>query len=105
MLITFRSKASADVVMFGDVAVRLIKLMGHSGTVPGAILAEDIDTALFKLKQAVEADKAASAGSEPGPIREDDSDPPAVSLANRAQPLIELLTASAAAKCNVMWDQ
>ncbi|MGH8547967.1 MAG: DUF1840 domain-containing protein [Methylococcales bacterium] len=105
MLITFRSKASADVVMFGDVAVNLIKLMGHSGTVPGAILAEEVDTALFKLKQALEADQATSAGSKPGPISEDDSDPPAVSLANRAWPLIELLTAAVAAKCNVMWDQ
>ncbi|MGH6821249.1 MAG: DUF1840 domain-containing protein [Methylocella sp.] len=105
MLITFRSKAFADVVMFDDVAVKLIKLMGHSGMVPGAILADDVDTALFKLKQAVDGDKTASAGSEPGPISEDDADPPAVSLANRARPLIELLTAAAAAKCNVMWDQ
>ncbi|MGH8579400.1 MAG: DUF1840 domain-containing protein [Gammaproteobacteria bacterium] len=105
MLVTFRSKASADVVMLGDVAVRLLKLMGHSGTVPGAILAEDVGAALLRLKQAVEADKAASAGSQRSQIREEDSDQPAVSLANRALPLIELLTAAAAAKCTVMWDK
>ena len=62
MLVTFRSKASADVVMFGDVAVRLIKLMGHSGVVPSAILAEDVGAALCQLKQAVEADKAGATG-------------------------------------------
>lgn len=104
MVVTFRSKASADVVMFGDVAVRLIKLMGHSGVVPSAILAEDVGAALRRLKQAVEADKAEAAGNYSSQTG-NDSDPPAVSLANRALPLIELLTAAAAAKCNVMWDK
>ena len=105
MLGTFRSKASADVVMFGDVAVRLLKLMGHSGTVPGAILAEDVGAALFQLKLAVEAGRTKSAGNEPSDIREDDSGEPVVTLASRALPLIALLTAAAAARCNVMWDK
>ncbi|MGR9108418.1 MAG: DUF1840 domain-containing protein [Gammaproteobacteria bacterium] len=104
MMVTFRSKASADVVMFDDVAIRLIKLMGHSGTVPGALLAEDIDGALIKLKQAIGAEKSAPEGNATGQLDEDDSDQPAVSLAIRAWPLIEFLTASAAAKCNVMWE-
>ena len=46
MLVTFSCSAYADITMFGDVAVRLLKLMGHSGTVPGAILAEDVQAAL-----------------------------------------------------------
>ncbi len=104
-MVTFRSKAYADVVMFSDVAVGLIKLTGHSGTVPGAILADDVDAALVKLKQAVQANKAASAANEPSQVSDDDSEPPAVSLANRAWPLIEMLTAAAAAKCDVMWDK
>jgi hypothetical protein len=37
MLITFSCSAYADITMFGDVAVRLLRLTGHSGTVPGAI--------------------------------------------------------------------
>jgi hypothetical protein len=105
MLVTFRSKASADVVMFGDVAVRLIKLMGHSGVVPSAILAEDVGAALCQLKQAIEANKAEGAGKHSSQTGKDDSDPPAVSLANRALPLIDMLTAAGAAKCNVMWDK
>ena len=105
MLVTFRSKASADVVMFSDVAVRLIKLMGHSGVVPSAIFAEDVAASLCQLKQAIEADKAEATGKQSSQTGKDDSDPPAVSLANRALPLIELLTAAAAAKCNVTWDK
>jgi Domain of unknown function (DUF1840) len=104
-VVTFRSKAYADLVMFRGIAVRLIKLMGHSGTVPGAILAEDIDAALARLENAIEAEKAASAANEPRERNEDSSEPRAVSLAVRAWPLIEMLTAAAAAKCNVMWDQ
>ena len=87
--------------MFGNVAVRLLKLMGHSGTVPGAILAENIQAALERLETAVEA-SAGSAGMEESAQGEDDE--PAVSLPHRALPVIELLKAAAIAKCNVMWD-
>ena len=38
MLIRFDSDVGGF-TMFGDVAVRLLKMMGHSGTVPGALLA------------------------------------------------------------------
>ena len=90
MLVTFSCPAYADITMFGDVAVRLLKMMGHSGTVPSALLAEDIQAALERLQAAIEA--------------EGDDDEPAVSLPHRALPLIELLKAAAKAKCNVMWD-
>ena len=45
MLITFSSSAYANITMFGAVALRLLKQMGHSATVPGALLAEDIPAA------------------------------------------------------------
>ncbi|MGR9108560.1 MAG: DUF1840 domain-containing protein [Gammaproteobacteria bacterium] len=91
--------------MFDDVAIGLIKLMGHSGTVPGALLAEDVGGALIRLKKAIEAEKAVPDASGPGRLDEDDSNGPAVSLAVRAWPLIEFLKASAAAKCDVMWEK
>ena len=40
MLVTFRTKAHAEITMFGDVAVELLKLAGLSGNVPSAILAD-----------------------------------------------------------------
>lgn len=103
MLVTFRTKAYADVVMFGDIAVRLIKMMGHSGTVPGAILGEEVALALARLNQAVDADQASTAALEVNRAEEDE-DSQAVSLANRAWPLIELLSAAARAKCDVIWE-
>ena len=53
MLVKFQTKSQATITMFGDVAVTLIKLMGHSGTVPSALLAEDVPAALARLKVAV----------------------------------------------------
>ncbi len=46
MIVTFRYKAHADIMMFGDNAIQLIKLMGHSGTVPGTLLAAEVPAAL-----------------------------------------------------------
>jgi hypothetical protein len=116
MIVTFRSRAYADIMMFGDIAVHLLKLMGHSGTVPSALLAEDVPAALERLKEAVAASKAAEEASDD--VRKDsdakdedededdeNSDEHSVALAHRALPLLELLAASAAAQCDVMWDQ
>lgn len=98
MLVTFRCKAYANITMFGDVAVRLLKLMGHSGTVPGALLPEDIPAALARLK-------AALAKAEQGaPAVPADEDEPPVSLSHRALPLIDLLEAAARQQTQVMWD-
>ena len=104
MLVTFRTKAYADITMFGDVAVRLLKLMGHSGTVPGAMLAEDIAVALERLKGAVEVDKRTSAAQASGKADGDQGADEQVSLAHRALPLIELLEAAQREHATVMWD-
>ena len=98
MLLTFTTPAYANITMFGDVALHLLKLMGHSATVPSALLAEGIPAALQKLEAAVEADRQSP---EPEQSGEDDE---AVSLSHRALPLIELLKAAAKANSNVMWD-
>jgi hypothetical protein len=101
MIVTFKSKASASVTMFGDIAVQLLKLMGHSGTVPGALRPEDIPAAIAKLEQGLAARPAASAT----PKADDDEAELAVSLATRAGPLLELLKAAQAGGAHVMWDQ
>ncbi len=96
MLVTFTTDAYADITMFGDVALAMLKMMGHSATVPGAILAADVPAALSKLTAAIDAEVSA-------PVEDQDADEPVVSMANRALPLIDLLTAAAKADCNVMW--
>jgi hypothetical protein len=96
MLVTFSTEAYADITMFGDVAVVLLKMMEHSGAVPGAILAADVPAALKRLTAAINAEQASSAV-------DDDEGKPIVSMRNRALPLIDLLAAAARAESNVMW--
>lgn len=100
MLVTFTTDAYADIIMFGDVALTLLKMMGHSKTVPGAILAADVPMALNRLKAAIE-----NAENVSTPVEKENEDEAErlVSIADRALPLINLLTAAAEAKCNVMW--
>jgi hypothetical protein len=106
MLVTFSCKAYPNTTYFGDVAQILLKMMGKSGNVPGALLAEDVPQALGKLQSAIEKLKAEPSLkiSSQEDERDDWKDKP-VSLAHRALPLIELLTAAAKARCDVMWDQ
>ena len=95
MLVTFTTDAHANIIMFGDDALPLLRMMGHSGTVPSAIRAEDVPLALSQLKAAVNQATPSNARNN--------EDEPAVSLAHRALPLINLLTDAAKANCNVMW--
>ncbi len=104
MLITFQTKAYANITMFGEVAVALIKLMGHSGSVPGALLAEDIPVALERLKTAVGEHASEPLDPAPNHAAPDNGEGQHVSLAHRALPLINLLTAAARDGENVMWE-
>ena len=103
MIVTFRSKAHADIILFGDIAIKLLKLMGHSGTVPSALLAGEVPTALDHLKKAIAANKAA-VSEVSNRAQNDGPSERTVNLAHRALPLIELLAAAATAKCDVMWS-
>lgn len=87
----------ADITLFADVALTMLKMMGHSTTVPGAILAADVPAALSWLTAAIDAENALL------PIEDKDADEPVVSMAHRALPLIDLLAAAARAESNVMW--
>lgn len=98
MLVTFTTDDYGDIIMFGDVALTLLDMMGHSRTVPGAILAPDVPAALGRLTAAIKAAK-----DLPPVADEETQDEPAVSLANRALPLINLLAAAAKSNSRVMW--
>ncbi|EGR1390372.1 DUF1840 domain-containing protein [Vibrio parahaemolyticus] len=106
MLITFRCRSYANVTMFGDIALEMIKMMGHSGTVPGSISAQDVPDALSKLTSALSAKNAAEENlpTDVDLDEEEEQAEPAVSLGRRAFPLIELLKSAIKEECEVMWD-
>jgi hypothetical protein len=100
MLVRFDSKAGT-ITMFGDVAAKLLRMMGQTGAVPGALLAADIPAAAARLRQAVAGESEKTVRRED---RKDDAEP-AVGLNQRAFPLIDLLERSAKSGADVIWDK
>jgi hypothetical protein len=110
MLVTFRTKAHADITMFGNVAVDLLRLAGMTGTVPTAILADDISAVIARLEEGlaqrnapVPEDPAVKAsGGTRDPVKYDSDAEPAVPLGHRALPLLALLRDADAAGADVI---
>ena len=88
--------------MFGDVALRLLKLMGRRETVPSAIEPEDISKALEMRRTGltIEPEVPEKKSSE-----EDVSEESTVAIATRAMPLIELLEAAMKEDVAVLWEE
>src|SRR5574340_1074505 len=108
MLITFKSKAAGDVIMFGDVARDMMKIMGKEPGEQGIVTVEQLPQAIARLREAIDADKAreAQVGEDEQPKFEKT---PAggkreyVSLYRRAAPLLELLEYSLKERAPVVW--
>ncbi|MDP1733421.1 MAG: DUF1840 domain-containing protein [Sulfuritalea sp.] len=111
MIVTFQSPASGDVIMFGDVAQRMMKLMGKDVTDKGIVTVEQLPDAIARLKAAIEEDKRQRAGvqeedlprTEPDSGAKASSSRPFVTLTQRAVPLLELLEWSLKKKKPVVW--
>ena len=103
MLITFKSRAFSDVTMFGDIALRLLKLMDGRKSTQGIIEPDELPEALAKLRAGV-----ADADRQPNEADAKDSEDDQaeqVSLHNRALPLIDLLQAAISENEPVTWDE
>ena len=103
MIVTFKSPASGDVIMFGDVAKRMMQIMGKDATDKGIITVEQLPDAIAGLKAAIAGDKAqrTTAPDDEEPAAKGLSAP--VSLAQRAIPLLELLEWSLKKSKPVVW--
>ena len=99
MLITFKTSAYANITMLGDVGRKMLEMMAFGSSVPGAINAEDVPTALDNLKSAL-----ARLPTQVEPAGDADDDQPAVSLHTRAVPLVELLQSAVADETYVRWE-
>jgi hypothetical protein len=113
MLVTFRSTATESITMFSDIAVQLLRLMGATGRIPGALDAQDVPAALQTLEAAIEKLKAESHAQTPAPPADNEDRPdddeaqdrePPIAIATRAIPLLSLMKRAAAAGAEVMWE-
>lgn len=94
--------------MFGDNAQSLIKMMEYTTDIPGAIVAEDVESALANLEKnlVIAAAEQRAVQEQQQAIENDDENEkePEISISVRAVPLIELLKAAMLAKSYVMWQ-
>jgi len=113
MLVTFTTTTYSDITMFGSAAVALLKLMGQSGKVPGAIMADEVPQALSSLREGLEKlteeQKSSTDAGEPATRADstgfdEDEQETVIGLDKRAGPLISLLEAAIEAKDNVLWS-
>jgi len=107
-IVTFKSAACADVIYFGDVAQRLMELIGKDAAPKGIVTVEQLPEAIARLKAAIAEDRErhlrlvqdeerGAEAAEGGGTR------PAVSLTQRALPLLALLEESLAERKPVLW--
>ena len=106
MLITFHSKATAEVLMRTEDAAPLLKAAGKipGGEIPerGVFTAEQLPAAIAGLEAAV-------AGQTPPPEDDEAVEPVhpvdrAVSLQQRAYPLLDMMRQSLAARADLTWE-
>lgn len=101
-MITFRSEVGPDVMMFDEVAHRMMDLMGKEQAAQGVVSIAQLPAAIAALKDAIARDRAAH---QPQAEEHEDEAPTnrPVSLAQRAVPLVELLEISLARGKPVTW--
>jgi hypothetical protein len=107
MIVKFSTRVGA-LTLHGDAAVALLRAMGHTGTVPGAILAAELPGALANLRRSLESQaQAAPIAAEP-PRESDEEDEdrqPPVTLAMRAVPFIDMIETAIARGSDLMWER
>ena len=103
MLITFKSPASHDVVMFEKNAQELLRILGKDAKASmGVITVEQFPEAIARLKAAIASEPESHASVEIEDDAEANSDE-TVNIGQRALPFIELLELSLAEKLPVTW--
>jgi hypothetical protein len=107
MIVKFSTRVGA-LTLHGEAAVTLLKAMGHSGTVPGAVLAVDLPAALASLRRVL-AEQARLSPPEPPSTDEDEDEErerePPVALRVRAVPLIDMIETAIARDSDLMWER
>jgi hypothetical protein len=108
MIVRFSTRVGAF-TMHGDAAVTLLRAMGHSGTVPGAILTADLPAALTRLRAALAAHVDEPPPTEPDAWEDANQDAekraPPISLRTRAVPLVDMIETAIARDSDLMWER
>jgi len=103
MIYEFKCKATGTVVMTQKVAERILAIIGKSPGPTGIIVPEQMPAAIRALEDAVAAERAQPPAEEEDDEAQARDGPRAITLAQRAWPLIDMLRAAAAAERPITW--
>lgn len=109
MLTTFTSRADGDVIMFGEVACRILSLLGKDPQdVQGIITVEQLPAAIATLEAAAEQDKRERETAEPETDGDEATEPErsrdiSVSFSQRLVPLQTMLQHASRERTPVLW--
>ncbi len=118
MIYEFRSRATGSIVMMGQVAEKMLGILGKPTGPQGIITVEQLPEAIARLRAAIAdeqrareaaraSERAASALPTPaagGGYDDEEAGPgTAISFEARAQPLIEMFDRALAGKRDVTW--
>lgn len=108
MIVTFKSKASGDLIYFKDAALKLLHLMGRDDKVPSALYAGDVGAALTQLQQGLAAiadtEREKAEQAEANMADKPPGDKVHISLNVRAVPLLEMLQKAQKKHSPVQWE-
>jgi Domain of unknown function (DUF1840) len=111
MLIKFTTRFG-QLLMQGEPALALLRLAGHSGTVPSAVLEADLPAFLARLRSGLElhgeeyspAPAPAAAANDAESDQEDPRERP-IKLRLRAVPFVEMIETAIRQHADLMWER
>lgn len=104
MLITFKSDAHSDVIMFGNVGQHMLRILGKDPLdARGIVTAAQMPAAIASLQSAIGADRE-STHRRPQDDDAGQAAEPMISVATRAMPLLTLLQHADRAGVAVTWE-
>lgn len=109
-LVVFRSKAAGEIFMFAESARRILNIIGKPEAPRGVISAEQVPDALARLSAAIEEERiqlqqareAAEQADRRGETAAENA-APAITLAQRAHPLLEMLREAQKKRVDITW--
>jgi hypothetical protein len=111
MLVSFTTRFG-HLLLHGEPALALLRLGGHSGTVPGAVLEADLPAFLARLRSglAIHGDEYSpppAPSDEQADSVEKDDEPRErpVRLRLRAVPLLEMIETAVRQHSDLMWER
>jgi hypothetical protein len=98
----FKSKADGDLIMMGPAGDSVLRIIGREPAAQGIVEAAALPAAIAAIERAVAAEEAARNG-QPAEAQSGEGSANAVSLRQRAWPLLEMMRRSKAEGADIVW--